>query len=242
MRNVGKDDAESAPDAESTKPLRDPIAGVRDPVAGIDISERLTRQVTFCLEADKVKQVLRRNPLTDGSRAEGDAEHMWHLALMAMILAEHAVEPVDLGRVIAMLLVHDLVEIDAGDVFVYDLVAREAAVAKEVAAADRIFGLLPPDQAAWARALWDEFEAKDTAEACFAGALDRLQPLLQNAAAGGGGWAVHGITSDRVLAMNSVIGRGAPDLWALAQQVIARAVADGVLAPPPGGTDERPTR
>lgn len=206
---------------------------MRDPLSGVDLTDRLAQQVTFCLEADKVKQIMRRNPLTDGSRAEGDAEHMWHLALMALVLVEHATEPVDSGRVIAMLLVHDLVEIDAGDAFIYDSAARQAAAAKELAAADRIFNLLPEDQAAWARALWDEFEAKETPEARFAGALDRLQPMLQNATADGGGWVTHRITADRVLETNQVIDRGAPALWALARQVIGQAVAEGVLASGP---------
>ena len=204
---------------------------VRDPLAGAALGDRLARQLAFCVEADKVKQVFRQNPVTDGTRQENDAEHMWHLALMAMILADYAVEPVELSRVIGMVLVHDLVEIDAGDAFVYDTAARAAAVERELAAAERIFGLLPDDQAAWVRGLWDEFEAKETPEARFAGALDRLQPMLMNATAEGGGWARHGITADRVLAINSVVEHGSPQLWDAAQAVIAAAVRDGVLAP-----------
>jgi putative hydrolase of HD superfamily len=204
---------------------------VRDPLAGADLGSRLARQLAFCVEADKVKQVFRQNPVTDGTRKENDAEHMWHLALMAMVLAEYAVEPVDLSRVIGMLLVHDLVEIDAGDAFVYDQAARAAAVTRELAAAERIFSILPDDQAAWVRQLWDEFEAKATPEARFAGALDRLQPMLMNATADGGGWAEHGITAQRVRATNAVIDHGSPALWAAAQEVLARAVSDGVLQP-----------
>ncbi len=208
---------------------------MRDPLDGVAVPERLADQLKFCIEADKVKQVLRRNPVTDGSRQENDAEHMWHLALMAVVLAEYSAEPVDLGRVIAMVLIHDLVEIDAGDAFIYDAAARQAAPPKELAAAERIFGLLPSDQERWARHLWDEFEARTSAEARFARALDRLQPLLMNATADGGEWKVHGITADRVAATNSVIDAGAPDLWAVARQVIDRAVAGGVLGPPPAG-------
>jgi putative hydrolases of HD superfamily len=207
------------------------VMAMRDPLAGVDLSERLAQQLAFCVEVDKVKQVFRQNPVTDGTRKENDAEHMWHLALMAMVLAEYAVEPIDLGRVFGMVLVHDLVEIDAGDAFVYDLAARTAAVDRELAAADRIFAMLPADQAAWIRELWDEFEAKETVEARFAGALDRLQPMLMNATAGGGGWAEHRITADRVRATNSVIDHGSPRLWAAAQGILAQAVADGVLQP-----------
>ena len=197
----------------------------------MDLTGRLAQQLAFCVEADKVKQVFRQNPVTDGTRKENDAEHMWHLALMALLLAEYAVEPVDVGRVIGMVLVHDLVEIDAGDAFVYDAAARAEALQRELAAAERIFGLLPADQAAWVRDLWDEFEAKVTVEARFAGALDRLQPMLMNATSGGGGWVQHGITADRVLETNAVIARGSPQLWTAAQAVLAQAVADGVLRP-----------
>jgi len=204
---------------------------MRDALAGLDMSERLARQLAFCVEADKVKHVFRQNPVSDGTRPENDAEHMWHLALMALILAEYSVEPIDLGRVLGMVLVHDLVEIDAGDAFVYDAAARAASVQRELDAADRIFAILPGDQTAWIRELWDEFEAKTSAEARFAGALDRLQPLLMNATAGGGAWHRHGITADRVRAINSVIDAGSPQLWEAAKAVLAGAVADGVLLP-----------
>jgi putative hydrolase of HD superfamily len=204
---------------------------MRDALAGLDLGERLAQQLAFCVEVDKVKQVFRQNPVSDGTRPENDAEHMWHLALMALILAEYSAESLDLGRVLGMVLVHDLVEIDAGDAFVYDAAARAASVQRELDAAERIFGMLPADQAAWIRELWDEFEAKTTAEARFAGALDRLQPLLMNATAGGGAWTRHGITADRVTTTNSVIDHGSPRLWGAAQAVLARAVADGVLLP-----------
>jgi putative hydrolase of HD superfamily len=207
------------------------LSTARGPLAGGELSRRLAEQLAFCIEVDKVKQVFRQNPLSDGTRKENDAEHMWHLALMAMVLAEYAVEPVDVGRVMGMVLVHDLVEIDAGDTFVYDKEARSAAVQQELVAADRIFNLLPVDQAVWMRGLWDEFEAKETVEARFAGALDRLQPMLMNAISGGGGWAEHGITADRVWATNSVIDHGSPQLWDAARAVLAQAVADGVLEP-----------
>lgn len=194
---------------------------------------RLAAQIGFVLEVDRVKQVLRRSPLTDGSRRENDAEHMWHLAVMAVVLAEHAAGPVDLLRVVTMLVLHDVVEIDAGDTLVYDEAARSAATARERAAADRVFGLLPADQAAALRAVWDEFEARETPEARFAAALDRLQPLLLNHAAGGGPWVEEGLGTDRVRAANAHIALGSPALGHLADEVIASAEAAGMLVPPP---------
>jgi putative hydrolase of HD superfamily len=216
---------------EAAGEKRNPQAG-----GGVTGRDRLARQLEFCVEVDKVKSVARRNPLTDGSRPENDAEHMWHVALMALVLAEHAAQPVDVARVVSMLVVHDLVEIDAGDVFVYDTAGREAAADREARAAERIFGLLPADQAEWARALWDEFEARETADARFARALDRLQPLLQNVAAGGGAWAIHGITADRVTDVNSIIADASPALWTAAREAIAGAVARGHLRPAPPAT------
>ncbi|MGH9283924.1 MAG: HD domain-containing protein, partial [Acidimicrobiales bacterium] len=150
--------------------------------------ERLAAQLAFLLEIDRVKQVLRHNPLADGSRRENDAEHMWHLSVMAVVLAEHAAEPVDLARVLTMVVLHDVVEIDTGDVLFYDDAGREAVAAAEQAAAARIFGLLPADQGEKLRALWEEFEARQSADARFAAAVDRLHPLLLNRSAGGGAW------------------------------------------------------
>jgi putative hydrolase of HD superfamily len=194
---------------------------------------RLSEQLAFCLEIDRVKSVLRQNLIADGTRREGDAEHMWHLAVMAMVLSEHSGEPVNPAKVISMVVVHDLVEIDAGDTFVYDDEARQDQAAREAMAAERIFGLLPADQAAAFHDLWTEFERGHSAEARFARALDRLQPLMQNAAAAGGAWAIHGITADRVRERNAVIAEGSPTLWEAAQALVDEAVASGVLAPGP---------
>lgn len=205
----------------------------RDPLAGIDVPDRLARQLAFCLEIDKVKAVLRRNTLTDGSRAEGDAEHQWHLAVMALILAEHAARPVDVARVVAMVLTHDLVEIDAGDAYIYDPVARSAAAAKEEAAAERIFGLLPADQGTWLRGLWEEFEGNVTDDARFARALDRIQPMLQNAASGGVSWTSHGINAGQVTDMVANVGPGAPVLHELVLKMLDQLVSDGVLLAAP---------
>jgi putative hydrolase of HD superfamily len=193
--------------------------------------EPLERRLGFLLEADRLKTVLRQSRISDGSRRENSAEHSWHLALMALVLAGHAPPGTDLARVMAMLLIHDLVEIDAGDLFLY---SDAAAVARqeeaERAAADRIFALLPPPQAADVRALWDEFEERRTAEARFARALDRLQPMLLNMVTGGGTWASHAVTADQVLQRVVLIEDGSPSLGCYARQMIADAVARGLLA------------
>jgi putative hydrolase of HD superfamily len=204
-----------------------------DIVGELDLTDRLARQLAFVVEIDKVKQIVRRNTLTDGTRCENDAEHQWHLAVMALLLAEHAAEPVDVGRVVAMVLVHDLVEIDAGDAFLYDAAAREAAVAKEEAAAERIFGILPGDQERWVRGLWEEFEAKETAEARFAASLDRLQPIMQNAVAGGGGWAANGVGFAQVSGKAEAIGPGSPTLLDACRRLLRRAVETGAIDPGP---------
>ncbi len=194
--------------------------------------ERLDQQLRFITEIDRLKAVLRQTMLTAPARRENSAEHSWHLAMMAMTLAEHAPPGTDIGRVTAMVLVHDLVEIDAGDLFVYadaDQHARQEQA--ERAAADRIFALLPPDQAAAFRGLWDEFEERRTPEARFARALDRLQPMLANLRAGGGTWAEHGITADQVLAKVRLVEDGSVALGRYATDLVTRAVAEGLLAP-----------
>jgi len=150
--------------------------------------ERLGRQMAFLIEIDHLKGILRRTRIMGGERLENSAEHSWHIAVIALVLAEHANEPVDVAHVIKMLLVHDIVEIDAGDTFAYDAVGYLDKEAREQAAADRIFGLLPPDQRDELRALWDEFEAQATADARFANLCDRLMPSLQNYYNGGGTW------------------------------------------------------
>lgn len=197
------------------------------------VEARLAAQVRFLLEIDRVKQVVRHNPVADGSRRENDAEHMWHLTLLALVLAEHAGEPVDLLRVLTMVAIHDVVEIDTGDVLFYDEEGRSAAAAAERAAADRIFGLLPPDQAGELRALWAEFEARQSPDARFAAAVDRLQPLLLNLSAGGGAWTAEGVTAAQARAANAHMAAGSERLWALAQDLIGTAEAAGLLAGPP---------
>jgi putative hydrolases of HD superfamily len=197
--------------------------------------DRLDEQMRFVAEIGLLKGVLRQTMLSGLDRRENSAEHSWHIALMALALAEHAPAGTDIGRVMAMLLVHDLVEIDAGDLFVYADQAKQASQEHaERAAADRIFALLPPDQASSLRALWDEFEECRTQEARFARGVDRLQPMLENLKAGGGTWKEHRITADQVLAKVELIEDGSPGLGRYARDLIAGAVRDGLLDPGPG--------
>jgi len=193
--------------------------------------DRLEQQIRFILEIDALKGVLRRSYVLAGDRPENSAEHSWHVAVMAVLLAEHANEPVDTSRVVRMLLVHDIVEVDAGDTYVYDATGSAGKAEREKRAADRLFGLLPEDQGREFRALWEELETGRTAEARFAGALDRLTPVLHNAHTAGRSWREHGITADRVIARNSAISKGSMALWEYARSLIEGAVAKGHLAP-----------
>jgi putative hydrolase of HD superfamily len=219
--------------------LSDPAVAVLDHRTGRAVDspdadlppESLPQQIEFILEIDRLKSVLRRTPLLDRSRRENTAEHSWQISLMAILLAEHADPPVDINHVVAMLLVHDLVEIDAGDTFIYDEEALATKTARELQAADRIFGLLGGKQGGRLRALWEEFEAHETPEARFANAMDRLQPLLNNYFTGGETWKEPGVTEDRVIARNQVIGLGSPKLWAYAEGLIKDAVRQGFLLP-----------
>jgi putative hydrolase of HD superfamily len=197
--------------------------------------ERLDQQMRFVGEIDRLKGVLRQTMLAGPGRRENSAEHSWHLAMMAVTLGEHAPPGTDIGRVTAMLLLHDLVEVDAGDLFVYADEAQQARQEEaERAAADRIFALLPPDQAVSFRGLWDEFEERRTPEARFARGLDRLQPMLENLTAGGGTWKEHGITADQVLVKVQLIDDGSAPLGRYARDLVDHAVRDGLLAPAPG--------
>jgi len=190
----------------------------------------LAARLRFVLEADSLKSVLRRNFVTDGSRRENSGEHSWHLALMALVLEPRSAEPVEIARVVEMLLVHDLVEIDAGDTFVYDDTARAQKEELEQRAADRIFAMLPAADGARLRARWDEFESGESAEARFAHSVDRLAPLLLNHANRGNVWAEHGVTAGRALAYNAHIAAGAPDLWTAARTLIDDAVRNDWIA------------
>jgi len=183
---------------------------------------RLSRQIPFLAELDKLKHVLRRTMVIGESRLENSAEHSWHLGVMAALLAEYAPEQVDMERTLTMLLIHDVVEIDAGDTFAFDDAAMADKEERERRAAERLFGLLPSDQAARLRGLWDEFEAGTTPEARFANALDRFHALLQNVHNRGGTWKRHGVTRDQVLSRMEPIREGAPGLW----EYVVRTVDD----------------
>jgi len=198
---------------------------------------RLKQQIAFIAECDRLKEIFRQTLNPTSRRAENDAEHSWHLCLCVIVLAEHANQPpLDVLRVLKMVIVHDLVEIDAGDTFAYDTAAMAGQHEREARAADRIFGLLPADQAQEFRALWDEFEEKQTPEAKFATAVDRFQPMLLNCLTQGAAWNRHGVTHDRVVARNRHIADGCTELWTYAEQMLNEVVAAGHLAkhaPPP---------
>ena len=180
--------------------------------------ERLDRQFAFCQEIDKEKTISRMTYISDGTRRENDAEHAWHAALMAVLLAEYSNEPIDIARTMTMLLLHDLVESDAGDAFAYDPEAQAVQHDKEVRAADRIFGLLPEDQRAYFRGLWEEFEDGTSPEARFARVMDNLQPLMLNAMQDGRLWREQGVALRQVLERNRRTPAGSKTLWEYARQ------------------------
>ena len=175
--------------------------------------QRLQKQFEFCLEADKEKQIERRTLLSDGKRCENDAEHAWHAALMCVLLSEYANEKIDVLRTVSMLLIHDIVEIDAGDTYAYDENAKLSQRERELNAADRIFNLLPSDQAKKLRALWDEFEAEETAESKFAHAMDNIQPAMLNNSTNGRVWEENKIKLSRILERNKITPEGSKKLW-----------------------------
>lgn len=188
---------------------------------------RLEQQINFILEMDKEKEIIRQTYLADGSRRENDAEHAWHLALMCLVLQEYANEPVDLLRTMSMLLVHDLVEVDAGDTYAYDEQGNATKKERERTASERIFALLPEEQGAFLRGLWEEFEAGETPEAKFANALDKIQPALLNDASGGIAWLNHGIRKEQILQRNRRTPEGSSVLWDYTREVIEKNVKMG---------------
>lgn len=190
---------------------------------------RIEQQFAFLTEALKLSEILRQTLLPTSRRRENDAEHSWHLCLMVLVLAEHANSPVDPLRVLRMLLIHDLVEIDAGDTYAYDTARMVGQHEREALAADRIFGLLPADQGRELRAAWDEFEARQTPEAKFAAAMDRLQPVLLNVLTDGEKWREHGVTLPKVVARNQHAAEGARPVWEHALALLNTAVERGVL-------------
>jgi putative hydrolases of HD superfamily len=192
--------------------------------------ERLQQQITFLVEADKLKSILRQTPLADNSRPENSAEHSWHLAVAVLALQEYAPDGTDVLHAMRLVIVHDLVEIDAGDTFAYDTAHHETKAERELAAAERIFGLLPADLQTSFRGWWDEFEAQQTPSARFANALDRLQPLLLNMHAGGGSWTAHRVARSQVVRRMQPIQLWMPAAWPFVLDVIDRACAAGLIA------------
>lgn len=195
--------------------------------------DRLEKQLAFLLEIDRQKEIIRQTYLADGSRRESDAEHAWHLAVMCMLLSEYANDSIDVARTMKMLLVHDLVEIDAGDTYAYDVKGNETKGAREQKAADRIFGMLPEDQGAELRGLWDEFEVMETPEAKFANALDKIQPVLLTDQAQGKSWREHGVRKSQIMGRNERTHEGSEILWERIRQIIEKNVEAGFI----GGED-----
>ena len=193
------------------------------------ITNDLLKQIQFIKEIDKIKNIQRRTCLLNSDRPENDAEHSWHLALMAIALSEHANKPVDILKVIKMVLIHDIVEIDSGDVFVYDKSKSHKNTEEEFAAAKRIFGLLPENQAKELIDLWKEFEDGETDDAKFAKSLDKLEPLLQNFSNNGGTWDKYNVTYNEVYTQKESINKGSDTLWEYAENLLNESVDKGIL-------------
>lgn len=198
-----------------------------DNIINDDKIKRLEKQLAFILEVDKVKNIVRQTYLSDGKRKENDAEHSWHLALMAVLLKEYANEEVDLEVVIPMVLIHDLVEIDAGDTYAFDEEGKITQSQREQAAADRIFGMLPKDQEQRFRALWEEFEAYETPEAKFAHMLDNCQPMFLNDATNGRSWEEHGVKKSQIYKRNQKTGEGSKVIWKYMQGIVEKHIQLG---------------
>lgn len=194
-------------------------------------NEKIKKQIEFVLVIDEMKNVLRRNLVADGSRRENDAEHSWHLAMLAMILEEYSAEKVDIERVLKITLVHDLVEVYAGDTFAYDAKGNEDKLDREIEAANRLFGILDPEQGAEIRALWDEFEAKETAESRYANAVDRLQPLLLNYMTNGHTWKQGDVHAPQIYKRMDIIRTATPELWHIVEGIINTSIEIGILKP-----------
>lgn len=192
-------------------------------------TDNLLKQISFIKEIDKLKYIQRKTKLFNSDRHENDAEHSWHLAMMTIVLAEHADKPIDVLKVLKMVLIHDIVEIDAGDVFLYDTAKNHTNTEEERIAAERIFGLLPKEQAEEFITLWKEFEDGISDEAKFAKSMDRLEPLLQNASNNGGTWAEYNVPYQKVYEKKKVIKDGSAVIWNYAENLINESVDKGIL-------------
>lgn len=194
-------------------------------------SEKLKKQIEFIIVIDEMKNVLRRNLLVDGSRRENDAEHSWHLAVMAMILEEYSADKVDISKVLKIALVHDLVEVYAGDTFAYDVKGNEDKLDREIIAAEKLFGMLKDGQGDEIRALWDEFEAKETPESKYANAIDRLQPLILNYLTNGHTWKLGDVHAPQIYKRMDIIRTATPELWHIVEGIISTSIESGLLKP-----------
>ena len=192
-------------------------------------TENLLKQVSFIKEIDKLKYIQRKTKLFNSDRPENDAEHSWHLAMMTIVLAEHSDKPIDVLKVVKMVLIHDIVEIDAGDIFIYDTVKNHNNTEEELKAAKRIFGLLPTEQAQEFIAIWEEFEAGITNEAKFAKTMDRFEPLLQNVSNNGGTWAEFNVPYQKVYDKKKAMKVGSSTIWNYAENLINESVERGIL-------------
>lgn len=199
------------------------------PGDGKMISERLKKDMEFIVELDKMKSILRQTSLIGEDRREDDAQHSWHISVMAMILGEYSNEKVDIYKVIKMLLTHDLIEIYAGDTFCYDVVANESKIERELIGADKIFGMLEEDKGKELRALWDEFEEQKTAEALFAAAMDRLQPMLNNYHNDGGTWKKFNVAKEDIYKRISPVKQASDELWSFVENMIEDAAEKGQI-------------
>ena len=195
------------------------------------MDNRLQQQLAFLVEIDRMKNVMRQTLLADSSRRESDAEHSFSLAMFAMLLAEHAEEEIDISRVIRMVLVHDLIEIYAGATFCYDQKGNEDKEAREKEAADKLYAMLPEDQAAEYRALWEEFDRMDTPDSRYAAALDRIQPMLNNYLTNGHTWKLGNVTSEQVYKRMEPIRNGLPKAWPIVEWIINTSIEKGFLQP-----------
>lgn len=218
-------------------PMAD-YTSIIEQVATDTLGDRFAAQVMFVQELDRLKSVERQSWILGGLRRENTAEHSWHVALLAAVLADRAGEDIDLGRVILLLLVHDIVEIDAGDTGIYDTRAKESKAERERTAADRLFGSLPDDLGQPLREAWDEYESGDSPEGRFARVFDRLSPFLLNLSASGLAWQRWDVTADRVRHVLSPIRDGSPDIWQFVEAMLHRAITDGLLPAGPAGDDE----
>ena len=191
--------------------------------------DNLLQQINFIKEIDKIKYIQRKTKLFNSDRNENDAEHSWHLAMMAIVLAEHADGPIDILKVLKMVLIHDIVEIDAGDIFIYDTEKNHTNTDAERLAANRIFGMLPKEQADELISTWEEFERGETNEAKYAKSMDRLEPLLQNVSNNGGTWTEFGVNYKKVYEKKKKIKEGSSSLWNYAEKLIDESVEKGIL-------------